>query len=141
MPDTYKALRKQVQQETTQEFIVRQAGELLFVVVSRIAPAKSDFGDSPIVVGAFPSFVRIVAIHVFHDLERVRPQFLLVDDPVRADNERLDASCTILSRCRNQRESSDHYALNHIVQPAQRRSRTLPLEDLEVLAVIRLLRP
>ena len=42
MPDTHKALRKQVQQETTQEFIVRQAGELLFVVVRGIAPEKSD---------------------------------------------------------------------------------------------------
>jgi hypothetical protein len=31
-----------VQQETAQEFIVRQAGKLLFVVVSGIAPTKGD---------------------------------------------------------------------------------------------------
>ena len=31
-----------MQQEAAQEFIVRQAGELLLVVVSRIAPAESD---------------------------------------------------------------------------------------------------
>ena len=41
MPDTHEALRKNMQQEATQEFIVRQSGELLFVVVSGIAPAKS----------------------------------------------------------------------------------------------------
>ena len=41
MLDTHEALRKNMQQETTQEFIVRQSGELLFVVVSGIAPAKS----------------------------------------------------------------------------------------------------
>src|SRR5215471_2560775 len=97
--------------------------------------------DSPIVVSALPSLVRVVAIHVFHDLERVRPKILLVDDPVRADDKRLDPSRTILRRCRNQRESSDHYALNHIVQPAQRRGRTLSLEDFEEVAVVWLLSP
>jgi len=42
VPDADEASRKQVQQEAAQEFIVRQAGELLFVVVSGIAPAKGD---------------------------------------------------------------------------------------------------
>jgi len=41
VPDTHEALRKNMQQEAAQEFIVRQSGELLFVVVSGIAPAKS----------------------------------------------------------------------------------------------------
>ena len=42
MPDAHEAFRKQMQQEAPQELIVRQTGELLFVVVRRIAPAESD---------------------------------------------------------------------------------------------------
>ena len=53
MPDTHETLRKNMQQEATQEFIVRQAREFLFVVVSGIAPAKSDLaigkGDQAVV--------------------------------------------------------------------------------------------
>ena len=40
MPDAHETLWKQMQQEAAQEFIVRQTGEFLFVVMSRIAPAK-----------------------------------------------------------------------------------------------------
>ena len=41
VPDTHEAFRKNMQQEATQEFVMGQSGELLFVVVSGIAPAKS----------------------------------------------------------------------------------------------------
>src|SRR5215469_5997519 len=58
VPDTHKALRKHVQQETAQEFIVRQAGKLLFVGVSRLAPAKS--GDRTIGLGSWRSENRSV---------------------------------------------------------------------------------
>jgi len=40
VPDAHETLRKQMQQEAAQEFIVRQTGELLLVGMSRIAPAK-----------------------------------------------------------------------------------------------------
>src|SRR6202162_3249125 len=45
--NAHEAFRKHVQQEAAQEFIERKSQQLLFVVVSRIAPAKSDlpFGE------------------------------------------------------------------------------------------------
>src|SRR5450631_2469821 len=42
MPDAHEALWKQMQQEAAQELIDRQSQQLLFVVVSRIAPTKCD---------------------------------------------------------------------------------------------------
>ena len=43
VPDAHEAFRKHVQQKSAQEFIDSKSQQLLFVVVSRIAPAKSDF--------------------------------------------------------------------------------------------------
>ena len=40
--DAYKAFGKHVQEEAAQEFIDSKSQQLLFVVVSGIAPAKSD---------------------------------------------------------------------------------------------------
>ena len=40
--DAHETFGKHVQQEAAQEFIERKSHQLLFVVVSRIAPAKSD---------------------------------------------------------------------------------------------------
>src|SRR5882762_8693811 len=47
VPDAHETFGKHVQQEAAQEFIERKTHQLLFVVVSRIAPAKSDlpFGE------------------------------------------------------------------------------------------------
>src|SRR6266850_3639517 len=47
VPDAHETFGKHVQQESAQEFIERKSHQLLFVVVSRIAPAKSDlpFGE------------------------------------------------------------------------------------------------
>src|SRR5713226_2487429 len=40
--DAHETFGKHVQQEAAQEFIERKSQQLLFVVVSRIAPTKSD---------------------------------------------------------------------------------------------------
>ena len=40
VPDAHEAFREQVQQESAQEFVERYSQQLLFIVVSRIAPAK-----------------------------------------------------------------------------------------------------
>ena len=42
VPDAHESFGKHVQQEAAQEFIERKSQQLLFVVVSRIAPAKSN---------------------------------------------------------------------------------------------------
>ncbi len=40
--DAHETLGKQVQQESAQEIVEREGPELLFIVVSRIAPAESN---------------------------------------------------------------------------------------------------
>ena len=42
VPDAHETFGEQMQQEAAQELIERKSQQLLFVVVSRIAPAKSD---------------------------------------------------------------------------------------------------
>ena len=42
VPNAHEAFGKHVQEKAAQEFIERKRQQLLFVVVSRIAPAKSD---------------------------------------------------------------------------------------------------
>ena len=42
VPDAHEAFRKHVQQKSAQEFIDSKSQQLLFVVVSGVAPAKSD---------------------------------------------------------------------------------------------------
>ena len=42
VPNAHETFRKHVQQEAAQEFIERKSQQLLFVVVSGIAPTKSD---------------------------------------------------------------------------------------------------
>ena len=42
VPNAHETFRKQVQQEAAQEFIDRKSHQLLFVVMSGIAPTKSD---------------------------------------------------------------------------------------------------
>src|SRR6267143_184602 len=42
VPDAHETFGKHVQQEAAQEFIERKSQQLLFVVVSGVAPAKGD---------------------------------------------------------------------------------------------------
>ena len=42
VPNAHETFGKHVQEEAAQEFIERKSQQFLFVVVSRIAPAKSD---------------------------------------------------------------------------------------------------
>ncbi len=42
VPDAHETFGKHVQQEAAQEFIERKSQQLLFVVVSGVAPTKSD---------------------------------------------------------------------------------------------------
>ena len=55
-----------------------------------------------------------------------------------ADDERLDPCDSILGRCGGQGKSTDHGSLNDKVHLSQGRRGTLTLQNLEVVAVIRL---
>jgi len=52
----------------------------------------------PIVVGADPSLIRVVSLHGLSDVQRVRSQIPLIDDPVVADDEALDSRDAIFGR-------------------------------------------
>ena len=85
-----------------------------------------------------PGFVRIVSLHVFGKVKRVRSQVFLVDDSVVADHERLNSRDPVLGRDRNQCEAADHDSIDHIVELTQPRCRTLPLQNFKVIPMIRI---
>ena len=70
-------------------------------------------------------------------LQRLLAQVLLVDDAVVAHDEGLDAGHPVLRRCGDEGEAADHRTLHHEVHGAQRRRRTLSLQHLEEVAVVR----
>jgi hypothetical protein len=43
VPDAHEAIRKQVQQEATKEFMERESHQSLFIVMGGVTPAKGDF--------------------------------------------------------------------------------------------------
>src|SRR5258708_3361105 len=90
----------------------------------------------PIVIGGTPGLVGIVSLHVLTNLDRVRSQIPLVNDPVIANHEALDARDTIFDRECHQGKASDHNSLEYVVEFPQLRRRTLPLQYLEVIAVV-----
>ena len=53
------------------------------------------------------------------------------------DDERLHAGDAVFRRRRDQRESANHGAADHVVELAQRRGGALALQDLKDVAVIR----
>src|SRR5271167_733307 len=85
-----------------------------------------------------PGLIRIEEFHLLEFVERPGPEVLLIDNAIVADDEGLYSGDTILGRRGDQGEAPDHHAFDHIVEPAQRSIRTLPLENLEIVAVIRL---
>src|SRR5713101_3530415 len=85
-----------------------------------------------------PGLVGVEALHALEDLQAIRSQVLFVNDSVVADDERLDPCDSILGRYGGQGKSTDHGSLNDKVQLSQGRRGTLTLQNLEVVAVIRL---
>ena len=108
MPDTHEALRKQMQQEATQEFVVRQSGELLFVVVSGITPAKSHLaigkGDQSMVGDGHAMGV---AAEILQHIFGAAKGTFQVDDPVfskqwpEPSREDLGFGDLVIKRCSN----------------------------------------
>src|SRR4029450_11442460 len=92
----------------------------------------------PLITSWMPGLVRIETVHAFENLQRVWPKILLVNDPAGANDERLHSGHAILSRRGCQGEPTDHRSLNNKVHLAQRRGGTLPFQNLEIVAVIRL---
>src|SRR5436190_8013464 len=89
-------------------------------------------------VGQAPSFVGVEAIQGFENVQSINSHILLINDAVMADHERLHACNAVLRRGGNERKSSDHRSLHNKIQLAQRRGGTLPFQNFEKVAVVRL---
>src|SRR3974377_1576998 len=85
-----------------------------------------------------PGFVRIETLHLHKLIERGRPKVLLVDNTILADHEALHPGLAVLGWCRNQSETPDHHAFHHIVHFAEWGGGSLPFENLEKIAMVRL---
>src|SRR5215469_14676499 len=85
-----------------------------------------------------PGLIGVEELHLLEFIERCRPKIFLVDHPVIAHDERLHSGHPVFSWCSYQSEASDHHASDHEVHFAMRRGRTLPLENLEEITVVRL---
>src|SRR5215471_3875702 len=99
-------------------------------------------GDRPrlvVILDGGPGAVRVEKLHRAEAVERLRPEVLLVDDAVVAHEEALDSSHAVVRRRGDQREAPDHQTADDVVHAAERRRGPLPLEDLEEVAVVRLI--
>jgi hypothetical protein len=84
-----------------------------------------------------PALIGIRAVHALETFKRIGPKILVVDDPVVADDKGLYCNPILGWRC-SQSEPTYHGSLDDEVDLSQRRGRTLPLENIEIVAVIRL---
>src|SRR5690348_10321718 len=89
----------------------------------------------PLVVRTMPRLIRIVPVHVLDYFKSLRPQVFLVNYSIVADDECLYAGDAVFCRSGNKAESTDHDALDYVIELAERRGRTLPLQHLEIVAV------
>ena len=65
------------------------------------------FARLPVIVGAIPCLVRIIAFHRRSDLGRIQAQILLIDDTVVADDEGLHPGDAIVGRPSDDRKSAE----------------------------------
>jgi hypothetical protein len=83
-----------------------------------------------------PGLIGIEPVHALESLKRIRSQILLVNGPVVANDERLHSGDAILGRRCGQGKPTNHGSLDEEVDLSQRRGRTLPLQNLEIVAVL-----
>src|SRR6266446_2666015 len=86
VPNAHETFRKQVQQEAAQEFIDRKSHQLLFVVMSGIAPTKSDRLSSKrdqAMIG--DRYAMGVAAQILEHILRATEGWLRVDHPLLSE--------------------------------------------------------
>ncbi len=83
MPDAHEAIRKQVQQEATQEFIERESHPSLFIFVSGVTPTKGDFlvgeGDQSVIGDGYAMGV---TAQITEHMLRASERWFRVDHPI-----------------------------------------------------------
>src|SRR6201987_6111291 len=91
---------------------------------------------SPAVIRGSPCFVRVVELHLPEDFKCVGTRVLLVNNAVKAHDERLHARNPVLRRRSGKSKPSDHRASDDEAHLAKRSSRALPFQNLEVVTVV-----
>src|SRR4051794_5861121 len=84
-----------------------------------------------------PGLVRIKHDYAFGDEVGPYSQILLVDSAAMIDQKGHDAGIAVLGRPGDQRKTTDHLALDDVVEGAAGRVRALPFQDSEIISVIR----
>src|SRR5205807_1300484 len=93
---------------------------------------------SQLLVNRAPGLIGIEALHALKRLQRIGPEVLLVNDSVLANDERLHTCDPVFCRRSRERKPTDHGTLYEKIHLSHRRGGTLPLQNLEIVAVIRL---
>src|SRR6516225_5488887 len=91
-----------------------------------------------VVLGHFPGFVGIVAVHGLEDLQRVWPQIFLIDDTAGTNDKGLHAGDAILRGRRSQCKPANHCSFDDKVHLSKGRVGSLPFQNLEIVAMVRL---
>src|SRR6266480_2149672 len=78
-----------------------------------------------VILGHFPSLVRVVFVHALERLQRIGSEVLFINDSIRANHEGHHSGYPVLSRRNREAESADHRATDHEVYLSAGRCRPL----------------
>src|SRR5580704_6487017 len=90
----------------------------------------------PVIVRGFPRLVRVIKLHFFENLERIRAQILLIDNSFVTDDECLDARNAIICWSGGKSEASDHRPLYDKIHRTEWGRETLAFQDFEEISMI-----
>src|ERR1700741_2788197 len=85
-----------------------------------------------------PGFVWVETLHFFEFVQSIRTEGCLVNHAILTDDECTYSSHTVLRRCGNQPEPSNHDTVHDIIDFSERCGWSLTFEDFEEIAVVRL---
>src|SRR5262245_17714002 len=84
-----------------------------------------------------PTRIGVETVNPPRNLQRIRTEVFFINNAVLADHEGLDTGYSILGRCGEEGEATNHHTLHNIIEFSQRRRGSLAFEDLEEIAAIR----
>ena len=90
----------------------------------------------PLIIRALPGGIRVIALHILDDFQRVRAKVFLVNDPIVAHHESAHSGDAVFGWNGNKSEPANHDSFDHIVELSQWSRRPLSLQNLEIVAVI-----
>src|SRR6516164_7679038 len=92
--------------------------------------------SAPSILDRRPGLVRIEALHLLELLKGAGPEVFLIDHAAVTHYESLDAGAAVPRGSRHQPKAADHHAFDDEIHGTVRGGRSLPFQDLEVIAVV-----